>query len=353
MFERRTTSLRSVSAVLLVTALLAGCGPQQPMQRLGGTLPPTQTAVPLPGQAAPTAPPGEPGATQSEIRDAISPVVLTSEAGQWPDLLFANLFERPRGSDGVYLPDLDLTAASLSVEGEWIYVTLRLGQAPASGSGLHYSVEFDTDLDGRPDVLVTGYPRGGVGWDSQGMRAYLDPDKNVGGDQPRLAEAPVAEWDGYDIQREGAASSEQPLIWFRPDPADANAVQFAVSLWMLGSPETFAWRGWAEGTVFNPGRQEYNDFHSLEAAGSPYTASAYYPSRSLVAVDNTCVMTYGFEIDQPLPGYCATRVEALPAGSLPPDDVVYSAGGAGVTLTLSGGAEQVIPGGILGATPTP
>ena len=108
---------------------------------------------------------------------------------------------------------------------------------------------------------------------------------------------------------------------------------------MLGSPETFAWRGWAEGTVFNPGRQEHNDFHPLEAAGSPYTNSAYYPSRSLVAIDNTCVVTYGFEIDQPRPGYCATRVEALPAGSRPPDDVVYLAGGAGVRLKLSGGEE--------------
>ena len=64
-------------------------------------------------------------------------------------------------------------------------------------------------------------------------------------------------------------------------------------------------------------------------------------------------MTYGFEIDQPLPGYCATRLEALPAGSQPPDDLVYGAGGGGVTLNLSSGAKQIIPGGILGATQTP
>jgi hypothetical protein len=168
---------------------------------------------------------------------------------------------------------------------------LHLGQAPVSGSGAHYSVEFDTDLDGRPDILVTGYPRGGATWDAQGMRAYLDTDKNVGGDRPRLAESPMAEWDGFDIDREGAATATPPLIRLRLDPADTNAVQFAVSLWMLGAPETFAWRGWAEGAGFNPGRQEYNDFHSLEAAGSPYTTSAYYPSRSLVAIDNTCVVT--------------------------------------------------------------
>ncbi len=122
---------------------------------------------------------------------------------------------------------------------------------------------------------------------------------------------------------------------------------------MLGSPETFAWRGWVEGTVFNPGRQEHNHFHPLETAGSPYTASAYDPSRSLVAIGNARVMTYGFEVNQPLPGYGATSAEPLPAGSRPPDDVVYLAGGTGARLKLSGGAEQVIPGGILGTTPKP
>jgi hypothetical protein len=232
-------------------------------------------------------------------------------------------------------------------------VTLRLAEAPVSGSGMHYAVEFDTDLDVRPDVLVIGYPRGGATWDSSAMRAYLDPDKNVGGDQPRLAEPPVAEWDGYELQREGVTTTSPALVWFRQPPADPNTVQFAVSLWMLGSPDAFAWRGWAEGSGFNPGRQEYNDFHSLEAAGSPCTTSAYYPSRSLVAIDNTCVVAYGFELDQPLPGYCATALELLPAGSQPLDDLVYTVAGNGVTLTLNSGATQVIPGGILAATQTP
>jgi hypothetical protein len=334
----------------VVAALLSGCGPQQPMQRLGGTLPPTQTL--LPGLAAPASPPSEPGAPQSETDDPTSPVVVTGQGGQWPDLLFANLFERPRSRDGVYLPDLDLTSAALSVEGDWIYVTLHLARAPVSGSGAHYSVEFDTDLDGRPDFLVTGYPRG-TAWDSKGMRAYLDTDKNVGGDHPRLAEPPMPEWDGFEIDRPDAVTATPPLIWLRLDPADSSAVQFAVSLWMLGSPETFAWRGWAEGSVFNPGKYEYNDSHSLEAAGSPYPVSAYYPSRALAGIDNTCVMTFGFELEEPMPGYCGTELEPLPPGRASPDDLVYAAGGDGVTLILSSGATQVIPGGILGVTPTP
>jgi hypothetical protein len=347
----RATRMSHMLAVLGVVALLSGCGPQQPMQRLGGTLLPTQT--PLPGLAAPASPPGEPSAPQSETDDPTSPGIMSGEAGQWPDLLFANLFERARSRDGVYLPYLDLTSAALSVEGDWIYVTLHLAQAPVSGSGAHYSVEFDTDLDGRPDLLVTGYPRGGAAWDSRGMRAYLDTDKNVGGNRPRLAEPPMPEWDGFEIDRENTATATPPLIWLRLDPADSSAVQFAVSLWMLGAPENFAWRGWAEGSVFNPGKYEYNDSYSLEAAGSPYPASAYYPSQALAGIDNTCVMTFGFELEGPMPGYCGTELEPLPLGRLPPDDLVYAAGGAGVTLILSSGATQVIPGGILGVTPTP
>jgi hypothetical protein len=332
-----------VTALGLLAAGLAGCGPAQPMQRLGGTL------TPAPGAAAPAAPPGEPGAAVSEMVDIASPEGAVSTEGQWPDLLFANLYERPAASDGTYLPEIDLTGASLSLSGDWVYVTIRLAHAPAAG--MHYSVEFDTDLDARPDVLVTGNPRAGGGWDSQGMRAYVDPDKNIGGTRPRLADPPAPEWDGYENQREGAQSGPQPLIYCRLDPSDPQAVQLAVSLWMLAAPESIAWRAWAEGAVFNPGRQEYNDFHSLEAAGSPYVDSPAYPSRSLVSIDNTCVATYGFEIDQPLPGYCATSLGPLPAGAAAPDDLVYAADGEGVTLMLASGAMQAVPGGILSAAP--
>jgi hypothetical protein len=157
--EHRAARAPRVFALLGRAALLVSCGPQQPMQRLGGTLPPTETV--LPGQAAPSAPPGQPGVTQSEMADATSPGVVTTRAGQWPDLLFANLYERLHGSDGVCLPDLDLTSAALSVEGDWIYGPLRLAEAPVSGSGMHYCVEFDTDLDARPDMLVIGYPAAG------------------------------------------------------------------------------------------------------------------------------------------------------------------------------------------------
>ncbi len=187
--ECRAVIVARMLAVVGLAGLLISCGPQQPMRRLGGTFPPTLTV--LPGLAAPWSSPGEPAVTQSGTADAPSPEVVNGQAGQWRDLLSSYLFELPRGSDGIYLPDLDLTSAAPSVEGGWIYVTWRLAQAPVSGSGMHYSVEFDTDLDGRPDVLVIGYLRAGGTWDSSGMRAHLDPDKNLGGDQPRLADLPV------------------------------------------------------------------------------------------------------------------------------------------------------------------
>jgi hypothetical protein len=64
-------------------------------------------------------------------------------------------------------------------------------------------------------------------------------------------------------------------------------------------------------------------------------------------------MIFGFEIEQPLPAYCATSLETLSAGSPPPDDLIYTAGGRRVTFILSSGATQVIPGGIPGVTTTP
>jgi hypothetical protein len=133
---------------------------------------------------------------------------------------------------------------------------------------------------------------------------------------------------------------------------------------MLGSSDAFAWRAWAEGAGFNPGRQEYDDFQALEAAGSPYPTSARYPSKSLAAIDNTCVVSFGTVRAEPVPGYCRTRAVSQCTAGLPPDDLVYAPGGRGVIVVLkgdaAGGAAQgtptspglAIPGGIL-PTPTP
>jgi len=71
MIGRRTTWVSLAMPSLLLALTLSGCGSQQPMQRLGGTLPPTQTL--LPGLTAPSSPPGKPGAAQSETDDAASP----------------------------------------------------------------------------------------------------------------------------------------------------------------------------------------------------------------------------------------------------------------------------------------
>jgi hypothetical protein len=124
---------------------------------------------------------------------------------------------------------------------------------------------------------------------------------------------------------------------------------------MLGASDVFAWRAWAEGGGFNPGRQEYNDFHSLDAAGSPYPGSAYYPVKSLVGVDNTCVVSHGAPLAQALPGYCGTSVVGKNPAGAPPDDQVYAPGGGGVVVRLdtppAGSPPEnqvlVIPGGIL------
>jgi len=214
-------------------------------------------------------------------------------------------------------------------------------------------------------MLVIGGPMTEAAWATAAMRAYLDTDKNVGGSRPRLAESPVAEWDGFETQREDAISAQpQALVWIRSSSGDAPGIQIAVARWMIGAPEAFAWRAWAQGAGFNPGRQEYNDFHSLEAAGSPYPTSAYYPSKSLVAIDNTCVVSFGTVPTETLPGYCGTRVDLRGAAGEPPDDLVYTPGGRGVIVVLegdaAGGAAQgtpaaaglIVPGGIL-PTPTP
>lgn len=351
-------SLRSLRlglpATLLLGGLLGACAGSGATPVPLATRLPTHT--PPPGEAPPSTLPGDPGAAQSRTDDATSAEGVIAVSGEWPDLLFASLFERPIDTDGSYRADLDLVAAELSVEGEWVYVGLRLAGPQVPGSGAHYAVEFDTDLDGHPDVLVLAWPTRDTAWSSTRMRAYLDTDRNVGGNRPRLAELPVAEWDGFETQREDAGT----LIWERAWLEDGSGLQLAVARWMLAEPAAFAWRAWAEGAGFNPGRQEYNDFHSLEAAGSPYAASAFYPARSLVAIDNTCVVSHGHLLSAALPGYCGTTVVGMDPSGKPPDDQVYAAGGRGAIIRLASppagtspeAASLVIPAGIL-ATPTP
>lgn len=363
MSGRYRTSVHVLLTGWIPIALLAACGAPGATPVPLATRLPTQT--PPPGESAPFSASGEPGPAQSQTVDPASPEGARPQAGAWPDLLFANLYERPTNADGSYREDLDLIGAGLSVEGGWIYVTLRLGAASVPGSGAHYSVEFDTDLDGRPDMLVIGGPMTEPAWSTAAMRAYLDTDRNVGGIRPRLAEAPVAEWDGFETQREDAISAKpQALVWIRSSSGDTPGIQIAVARWMIGAPEACAWRAWAQGAGFNPGRREYNDFHSLEAAGSPYPTSASYPSKSLVAIDNTCVVSFGTVPTEALPGYCETRVDLRGAAGEPPDDLVYAPGGRGVIILLegdaAGGAAQgtpasaglIVPGGIL-PTPTP
>jgi hypothetical protein len=119
-------------------------------------------------------------------------------------------------ADSANRGDLDQIGAGLSIEGEWIHITLRLAAAPVSGSGAHDSEEFDTDLDRRADGPVTGDPTSEASWSTGAMRVYLDTDKNVGGSRPRLAEAPAAEWDGFEIRREDATTAQpRPLIRIR------------------------------------------------------------------------------------------------------------------------------------------
>jgi len=67
---------------------------------------------------------------------------------------------------GPYRSDLDLAAAESSAEWEWVCVGLRLVRPRAGGSGAKCSVEFDTDLDGHPDVLVRAWPMSEATWAS-------------------------------------------------------------------------------------------------------------------------------------------------------------------------------------------
>jgi len=109
---------------------------------------------------------GEPTALPSCADDPTSGEGVTADACELPDLLFANLFERPMDAYGTYRSNLDPAAAGLSVVGEWVYVALSLAGARAGGSGAQCSVKFNTDVDDHPDVRVRAWPTSEATWAS-------------------------------------------------------------------------------------------------------------------------------------------------------------------------------------------
>ena len=170
--------------------------PTQPppvIPTLEPTVNPTPTIVHL---IQPSNPPG----AKTWVSD-LSSRELAGERRALGDNFSKNLFERPFTSQVMdYQPYLDLTRVEVAFSDPWYYVTIILEGEPPASTQSSYAIEIDLDRDGRGDWYISTETPPSSDWTTVGVRAWRDPNKDVGGANPILADAPVPGLDGYEEQ---------------------------------------------------------------------------------------------------------------------------------------------------------
>jgi hypothetical protein len=204
------------------------------------------------------------------------------------------VFERPfTAGDMDYVADTDLLKVSLSSDEHFYYVVVNLENIrdKADQPGAHYGVEFDTNLDGRGDILLWAQKSGASDWTTDGVSVLEDANQDVGGSNPVFAD--FSKGDGYESVLFSAQQAGDPDgAWQRTDGAEFH---IAVKQELIGAPGFF-WKAWADNGLADPSLFDYNDSLSEEQAGSPAKgSSAFYPLDELSQVDSTCWIAYNYK----------------------------------------------------------
>jgi hypothetical protein len=235
---------------------------------------------------------------------------------------------------------LDITRGELSVGSPFTYITIFVEEAPPVDSTAHYGVEIDLDKDGRGDWLVYGQVPNGTDWTVAGVKVYNDTNNDVGGPTPIQGDGVSTGQNGYDdlVFDEGYISPDPDVAWVRRNPSNAQQIQLAFKLSVMGTPSEFLWGVWADDGVVNPAQFDYNDHFTLEAAGSPILANANYPLKELYSLDNSCRWTYGFTAINPIPGLCFIPPTPTPTPS--PTPILPGSISGGVYYDINGDGDR-------------
>jgi hypothetical protein len=321
-------------ALLITSLVLASCGSpagdeisEEPSVAASQT---AQAALAMTSQAEPTeaeptattAPtatvehlifPDEPAGNSGELTD-ISSAAYAEEQRALADSFVSNLLERPfTAEEMVYRPDLDITGADISKNGDFIYVSIWLEGLPAPDSQAAYGVELDLDRDGRGDWLIWAAVPAGSDWTTDGVQACRDADEDVGAETPMRNDSPGADSTGYeDCVFDSGQGISPDEAWVRQAPVGSSQVQIAFLYSLIDEAPQFLWGVWADADEKDPGRFDYQDQMSLEEAGSADQANDNYPLKELALMDNSCRWAYGFSPSGSEAGICTLPPTPVP-----------------------------------------
>jgi len=271
---------------------------------------PTVTDTPLPSPTpVPVNSPGQPGERDNAIIDPVSKGIQPGPSIPG-DAYAQNLFERPfTFATILYLPDLDLSRADLSLDDTWFYFSLRLAglRSPTLQLLGNYGIELDLDFDGRGDSLLwITSPPPNIDWTVKGVRLYRDLNKDVGGQNPLVPDSGPP-GDGYEVLVfEQGLGLDVDTAWVRLDPLYPFGIQLAVKRQALENPDRFLWSAWTDDDVREPARFDYNDYYKNTREAQPDDAIDLY------SIDNTCRGIFGLIPNGGEPGICPVAFLTLP-----------------------------------------
>jgi hypothetical protein len=275
-----------------------------PAATLTSTPPPAPSQVLTPTIVHKTKP-NDPKGALSSVTD-ISTAELADEKNSIGDNFVVNLFERPyTAGDMEYHGYVDIVYSNLIVAPDWIYTVIFLEEDLPDGTEPMYGVEFDLDLDGRGDILISALLPAGPEWTTDGVFVRVDQDGDVGAARPLISDAPVGNQSGFEeIVFLSGQGDDPDLAWVRRDPEESDRIQIAFKTSVLGGDQEFLWGVWADGGKHEPGWFDYNDRFTQEEAGVPVAGSDYYPVNQLALLDSTCRSWFGFDPKGNEPGIC-------------------------------------------------
>ena len=317
-----------VSIVLLAAPVLGACNLSLSGKTQQSTSAPAATTAPAPPGATETgvpatvaftgSPPNEPPTLlASWLTDPRTPVSTSKGYAIAGDDFLHDQYERPFDKDLAYRPDLDILSATLSLDSQWLYISIQLAGTDNGKQTLDacYGAEFDVNLDGRGDFVVWATPPFTSTWSRDNLTVYGTTTNMVGGPNPLLSDAP---WKGDTYNKilfDGKTDNQVNAAWARVSPQDPTILQLAFTLDILQKPAHFLWGAWADDGIKDPSKFDYNDVFTKKEAGSPYKWDADYPPKALNSVDNTCRAPYGFNPKGNEPGEC--QIQPTPGPQKP------------------------------------
>ena len=280
--------------------------------------PAASVEAPAPTEIPHTTIPGNPGSPDQKKDD----IDTSNTAGQkiaLGDSFRLGNFERPFTKDVMdYKKENDILEILLAEDDDFYIFSLEIvGPGDDGFLSASYGIEFDSDLDGRGDVLL--WAKGGdhPEWTIDDVMVLRDSNDDVGGSRPVLPDND--DGDGYDeVLFSKEVLNDPDAAWQR---TSGSVIQLAIKKGMAGGSRFF-WKAWADSGLADPAKFDYNDTMSEEQAGSPNKNSNLYPIGDLNLMDSTCRVAYKYEATgKELGGCYQLQPTAVPPTAKPPTKV--------------------------------